>query len=112
MNLRLLKVSTYLKTSLSSKKKRKNKNNFHPKEKKIFEYLNKNAKKHGDKAFLGQNVSPFDNTGESDVIDRTASHYNDAKEIRELKYILGVFEMKFQGMLEDIDTREKVAPPS
>ena len=25
-----------------------------------------------DKAFLGQNVSPFDNTRESDTIDRTA----------------------------------------
>ena len=25
-----------------------------------------------DKAFLGQNVSPFDNAGESDAIDRTA----------------------------------------
>ena len=37
VNLRLKKVSTYLETSLSSKKKRKNKNNFHLKEKnKIF----------------------------------------------------------------------------
>ena len=33
-----------------------------------------------DKVFLGQNVSPFDNAGESDAIDRTASNYNDAKE--------------------------------
>ena len=57
-----------------------------------------------DKVFLGQNVSPFDNVGESDVIDRTASHYNDAKEIRELKYVFGVLEVKLQGMLEDIDT--------
>ena len=65
-----------------------------------------------DKVFLRQNVFAFDNAGESDATDRTASHYNDAKEIRELKYILGVLEMKFQGMLEDIDTREKVAPPS
>ena len=38
--------SIYLKTNLSSKKKRKNKNNFHPKKSKIFEYLNKDAKKH------------------------------------------------------------------
>ena len=80
-----------------------------------------------DNVFLGQNVSPFDNPGESDAIDRTASNYNDAKEkdrkFRELvktgnydvdiaKYIPGVLEMKFQGMLEDIDTREKVAHPS
>ena len=73
------------------------------------------------KVFLGQKVSPFDNAGESDATDRTASNYNDAKEkvqkIRELiktgnydadiaKFILGLPEMKFQGMLEDIDTRE------
>ena len=76
-----------------------------------------------NKVFLRQNT-PFDNAGESDAIDRTASDYNDAKEkvqnIRELiqtgnydaditKYIPGVPEMKFQEMLEDIDTREKVA---
>ena len=28
------------------------------------------------------------------------------------KYIPGILEMKFQGMFEDIDTREKVAHPS
>ena len=74
-----------------------------------------------------KNVSPFENTGESDAIDRTVSNYNDTKEkvkkIRELiktgnydadiaKYIPCVLEMKYQGMLEDIDTREKVAHPS
>ena len=32
------------------------------------------------KVFLGQKVSPFDNAGESDATDRTASNYNDAKE--------------------------------
>ena len=79
------------------------------------------------KVLLGKNVSPFQNTEESDAIDRTASNYNDAKvkvkKIRELikignydadvaKYISGVLEMKYQGMLEDIDTREKVAHPS
>ena len=77
-----------------------------------------------DKVFLGQNVSPFDNAGEWDAIDKTASNYNDAKEIvqkiRELiktgnydadiaKCIPGILEMKFQEMLEDINTREKVA---
>ena len=80
-----------------------------------------------DKVFLGQNVSPFGNAGESDAIDRTASNYNEAKEkvqkIRELiktgnydadtaKSIPGLLKMKFQGMLEDVDTREKVAHPS
>ena len=47
--------------------------------------------------------------------------FNEAKEkvqkIRELdadiaKYIPGVLRMKFQEMLDDIDTREKVAYPS
>ena len=28
------------------------------------------------------------------------------------KYIPGLLELKFQGMLEDIDTREKIAHPS
>ena len=80
-----------------------------------------------NKVFLGQNVSPFDNAGESDAIDRTASNYNEAKEkvqkIREIiktgnydadtaKSIPGLLKMKFQGMLEDVDTREKVAHPS
>ena len=80
-----------------------------------------------NKVFLWRNVSPFDNAGEFDAIDRTASNYNDAKEkvqnIRELiktgnydadiaKYIPGVPEMKFQGMLEDINTRGKVTHPS
>ena len=80
-----------------------------------------------DKVFLRQTVSPFDDLGNSSAIDRTASNYTDAKEkvrkIREListgkydadiaKYILGILEMKFQGMLEDINTREKVAHSS
>ena len=80
-----------------------------------------------NKVFLGQNISLFDNAGGSEVIDRTASNYNDAKEkvqkISELiktgnydadiaKSIPGVLEMKFQGMLEDTDTKEKVAHPS
>ena len=75
-----------------------------------------------NKVFLRQNVSPFDNAGVSDVIDRTASNYNDAKEkiqnIRELiktgnydadiaKYIPGVLEMRFQGMLEDMTLGKK-----
>ena len=33
-----------------------------------------------NKVFLWRNVSPFDNAGEFDAIDRTASNYNDAKE--------------------------------
>ena len=80
-----------------------------------------------DKVFLRNTLSPFEDAGRSSAIDRTASNYNDAKEkvqkIRELiktgwydediaKYIPGLLELKFQGMLEDIDTREKIAHPS
>ena len=76
-----------------------------------------------NKVFLGNIVSPFEDAGRSSAIDRTASNYNDAKEkvqkIRELiktgqydediaKYIPGLLELKFQGMLEDIDIREKI----
>ena len=80
-----------------------------------------------DKVLLGKNVSSFENTGESDAIDWTASNCHDTKEkdkkIRELintgnydadiaKYIPGVLEVKYQGMLEDIHIREKVAHTS
>ena len=80
-----------------------------------------------DKVFLGNTVSPYNDVGRSSAIDRTASNYNYAKEkvqkIREListgwydediaKYIPGLLELKFQGMLEDIDTREKIAHSS
>ena len=65
--------------------------------------------------------------GGSSATARTASNYNDAKEkvkkIRELirtgkhdadvaKYIPGLLEMVYQGMLEDIDTKGKVAHSS
>ena len=77
-----------------------------------------------DRVFLGQTVSPYEDAGQSSAIDRTASNYNDEKEkikkMREListgkydedlvRYIPGVLDLKFQGMLEDIDTRKKVA---
>ena len=75
-----------------------------------------------DKLLLGNTVSPFNDAGRSSPIDGTASNYNDAREkvqkIREListgryggditKYIPRLLEVKFQGMLEDIDTKEK-----
>ena len=81
----------------------------------------------GGKVFLEQTVSPFDDIENSSPIDRTALNYTDAKEKvrkrREListgkydadiaKYIPGILEVKFQGMLEVIDTREMVAHPS
>ena len=77
-----------------------------------------------DKVFLGNTVSPFNDAGRSSAIDRTASNYDDARgkvrKIREListgrynkdiaKCIPGLPELKFQGMLEDIDAREKAA---
>ena len=73
---------------------------------------------------MSNTVSPYDDAGRSSAMDRTASNYNDAKEkvqkIRELiktgrydkdiaKYIPGLPELKFQGILEDIDKREKPA---
>ena len=67
-------------------------------------------------------MSPYTDAGNSSAIDRTASNYDDTKEkvkkIREListgrydkdipKYLPGLFQFKFQGMLEDIDTKGK-----
>ena len=74
-----------------------------------------------NKIFLGTTVSSFDDVGNSSAIDRTASNYTDAKEkvkkIGEListgkydadiaRYIHGILEMKFQGMLNDVDTKK------
>ena len=108
-----------------SDKKNQNKNNVNLK-KKVFNYLNKGAKRRdiSNRVFFGDTVSPYDR---SSAIDRTAPNYDDAKEkvrkIRELvntgkydadiaKYIPGVLELKFQEMLDDIDTKEKVAHSS
>ena len=80
-----------------------------------------------NKVFLGNTVSPYDDAGRLPPIDRTASNYNDPKEkvkkITQListgrfdedfaKYIPILLELKFQGILKDIDTREKVAHSS
>ena len=80
-----------------------------------------------DRNTLGETLNLYDDARRSTAIDTTASNYNDAKEkvqkIRDLinigkydadlaKYIPGVLELTFQGMLDDIDTREKVAHPS
>ena len=76
---------------------------------------------------LGDTLNPIDDARRSTAIDRTTSNYNDAKEkvqkIRDLinmgkydadlaKYIPGLTDLAIQGMLDDIDTREKVAHPS
>ena len=76
---------------------------------------------------LGDTLNPINDIRPSIAIDRTASNYNDAKEkvqqIRDLiimgkydadlvKYIPGLADLAIQGMLDDINTREKVAHPS
>ena len=80
-----------------------------------------------NKVFLENIVSLYEDAGRLSATDRKASNYNDAKEkvkkIRELintgrydediaKYIPGLLELKFQGMREDIDTKERVAHSS
>ena len=79
-----------------------------------------------DRVFLGETLNSYGDTRRSTAIDRTASNCNDAKEkvqkIRDLirtgrydenlaKYIPGLLELEFQGMLEDIDTKEKLPIP-
>ena len=76
---------------------------------------------------LGNTLNPIDDARRSTAIDRTTSNYNDAKEevqkMRDLikmgkydadlaKYIPGLMDLAIQDMLDDIDTREKVAHPS
>ena len=76
---------------------------------------------------LGQTVSPFESIDASSAINRTASNYLDAgdkvRKIRKLKetgtfdaditkYILGTLKLVFQGMLEDINTKEQPAHSS
>ena len=80
-----------------------------------------------NKNTLGDTLNPINDAPLSTAIDRTTSSYNDAKEkvqkIRDLihmgkyyadlaKYIPGLLDLAIQGMLDDIDTREKVAHPS
>ena len=80
-----------------------------------------------DRNTLGDTLNPIDDARRSTAIDRTTSNYNDAKEkvqkIRDLirmgkydadlaKYIPGLLDLAIQGMLDDIDTREKTAHPS
>ena len=80
-----------------------------------------------DRNTLRDTLNSIDGARWSTAIDRTTSNYNDVKEkvqkIRDLinmgkydadlaKYIPSLTELAIQGMLDDIDTREKVAPPS
>ena len=80
-----------------------------------------------DKNTLGETLNPINDIRISTAIYRTTSNYNDATEkvqkIRDLikmgkydadlaKYILVLMDLAMQGMLDDINTREKVAHPS
>ena len=77
-----------------------------------------------DRNTLADTLNPINDARRSTAIDRTTSNYNDAKEkvqkIRDLinmgkydadlaKYIHGLLDLEIQGMLDDIETREKVA---
>ena len=76
---------------------------------------------------LGDTLNPINDIRRSTAIDRTTSNYNDTKEkvqkIRDLinmgkyyadlvKYIPSLADLAIQGMLDDINTHEKVAHPS
>ena len=88
--------------------------------------LIKNAERN-DKNTLGDILNPINDARRSTAIDRTTSKYTDAQEKvkknRDLinmqnydadlaKYIPGLLDLAIQGMLDDIDTGEKVTHPS
>ena len=81
-------------------------------------------RKIGTEAELGATVSAFDSIAASSAIDRSASNYLNAGEkvqkIRKListgtydadiaKFVPGTLHPVYQGMLEDIDTKEQPA---
>ena len=76
-----------------------------------------------DEVQLNKTVSPFDATGQSSSVDRTAGNLiNTSENVQKIKclintgeygadlarYIPGIFELVFQGMIENIDTKEQV----
>ena len=81
-------------------------------------------RKIGTKTNLGKTVSPLDSIVSSSAIDRTASDFlNTTEKVQKIckliqteeydtdivKYIPGRLELVYQGMLEDIDTKEQPA---
>ena len=79
-----------------------------------------------DEVQLGKTVSPFDATGQSLSVDRTASNFiveKKYKKVQKIKclintgeydadlarYIPGMLELVLQGMIENTDTKEQVA---
>ena len=84
-------------------------------------------RKIGTEIELGKTVSPFDSISTSSAIDRTASNYTEAsdkvRKIRKLiktgtydadivQYIPGTLNLVFQGMPQDINTKEQPAHSS
>ena len=78
-----------------------------------------------DIIFWGETLNLYESARKSTAIDKTASNCNDAKEklqkIMDLigagkydenlaKYIPGMLQLAFQGMIEDVDTKEKNCP--
>ena len=76
---------------------------------------------------LGDTLNPIDDARQSTAIDRATPNYDHAKEkVQKIKYLInmgnydadlakcipGLTDFAIQGMLDDIDTREKVAHPS
>ena len=81
-------------------------------------------RKIGTETNLGKTVSPLDSIVSSSAIDRTASDFlNTTEKVQKIckliqteeydtdivKYIPGRLELVYQGMLEDIDTKEQPA---
>ena len=77
-----------------------------------------------DNGHLSETVSLFDSIGKSAAIDRTSSDFDNTNEkVKKIKiliytgeydadiawYILGMLQLKFQGMLGRIDTIEQPA---
>ena len=79
-------------------------------------------RKIGTETEPGKTVSPFNSISVSSAIDRTVSNYTDSgykvRKLRKLietgtydakiaQYILGTLNLNFQGILENIDTKEQ-----
>ena len=77
-----------------------------------------------DEIELGSTISPFDATGQSLSADRTASNFLNASEkVQKIKslinmaeydadparYIPGMLELSYLGMIANIDTKEQMA---
>ena len=84
-------------------------------------------RKIGDDVPLGKTVSAFSSVGYVPSIDKTASDFDSAREkVKKLKrlvdmgeydtdlarYIPGILELVYHGMLDNIKTVEQVAHPS